>query len=71
MRRGIYKHYKGNFYYVEGVAQHSENEEIYVLYYPINTPDKWWIRPKSMFEEVIVIEGKKVKRFEFIGAKMK
>lgn len=32
MQTGIYRHYKGGFYQIIGVAQHSENHEKLVVY---------------------------------------
>jgi len=31
-----------------------------------NSISKQWVRPLAMFEELVNIEGKKVKRFKFI-----
>lgn len=59
MKLGKYQHYKGKFYKVLGIVKHSET-----LY--DNSLDKLWVRPLSMFEEEIEIDGKNVKRFKFI-----
>jgi predicted alpha/beta hydrolase family esterase len=49
---GIYKHYKGGLYIVEGVATHSEDLSEYVIYRPLyDDSDKLWIRPSKMFLE--------------------
>ena len=66
---GIYKHYKGNLYEVIGIAHHSETLEELVVYKALyDTPDfgygAIWVRPLVMFEEVVVVDGKEVKRFE-------
>lgn len=67
IKPGIYKHYKGKEYKVIGVAKHSETLEDLVLYEPMyESISKYWVRPKDMFLEEIKIDGKKVKRFEFI-----
>lgn len=69
IKLGKYKHYKGNFYQVIGVAKHSETLEDMVVYRPLYKSefgDIFWVRPFNMFVEIIEIEGKKVKRFEFL-----
>jgi len=38
MESGIYRHYKGDLYLVLGLAQHSETDEICVVYVSMN-PD--------------------------------
>lgn len=70
MKNGIYKHYKGRNYEVMGVARHSETLEEMVVYkalyeseFGMNT---LWVRPKAMFLEKIIYQGKEVGRFEFI-----
>lgn len=65
MKLGKYKHYKGNFYEVIGVAKHSETKEDLVIYKALYD-DSLWVRPKKMFLETVNIEGKEVPRFEFI-----
>lgn len=46
---GVYRHFKGNFYYVEGVAAHSETGESYVVYRALYGERKLYIRPLEMF----------------------
>lgn len=68
LAKGIYRHYKGKEYRVLGVAKHSETLEEVVIYEALyeNTLSQLWVRPMSMFTEVIMIKGKKVPRFEFL-----
>ena len=68
LKIGTYKHYKGNFYKVVGVAKHSETLEDLVVYECLynNPRSKLWVRPLKMFIEEVKINGKKVPRFEFI-----
>jgi hypothetical protein len=61
---GRYRHYKGHEYEVLGVARHSETEEEYVVYRALYGDRGLWIRPTAMFEELIVLEGRHVPRFE-------
>lgn len=66
MQLGLYKHYKGNIYEVIGIAKHSETLEELVVYkatYQLEG-DNLWVRPKGMFLENIMIDGKEIKRFE-------
>jgi len=65
--KGLYRHYKGNYYRVIGEARHSESEECFVLYHPVSTPDGYWVRPKAMFFELVTVDGEMVPRFRFVG----
>ena len=72
IRPGKYKHYKGKLYEVLGVANHSETLEELVVYRALYHDEKFgenalWVRPLSMFLEEVEIDGKSVKRFEFLG----
>jgi hypothetical protein len=66
---GIYRHYKGKLYHVHHVVRHSETLEEMVLYETLYENDlgKWWVRPKEMFLEKIVINGESISRFEYVG----
>jgi len=63
---GIYRHYKGNLYEVTGFAIHSETLEDMVIYKALYSEMKIWVRPLSMWEELVEADGKTVKRFEAI-----
>lgn len=64
---GKYKHYKGHEYEVIGVARHSETLEDMVVYRALYGEQGLWVRPAKMFTEEIEIDGKKTKRFEYVG----
>jgi hypothetical protein len=66
MDTGLYQHYKGKFYQVIGVARHSETLEEMVVYRCLYGDYSLWVRPKSLFLEKIIFEGKERLRFEFI-----
>ncbi len=66
IRKGKYRHYKGGFYWVVDVARHSETNEELVIY-RCSDNLSLYARPKKMFLEDIVIEGKSVPRFKFIS----
>jgi hypothetical protein len=61
---GRYRHYKGNDYEVIGVATHSETEEIFVVYRALYGERGLWIRPATMFLEMVVVEGLPRPRFQ-------
>ncbi|CAN5917787.1 DUF1653 domain-containing protein [soil metagenome] len=72
MKTGKYKHYKGKFYEVIGTVIHSETLERMVLYKALyDSPGygkgQLWVRPEKMFLENVMVDGKEVARFEFIG----
>lgn len=62
--KGVYRHFKGNIYFVRGVATHTETKERLVVYYDLRKPDDIWVRPVSMFIEEVEHEGKRVPRFQ-------
>ena len=47
--KGIYKHFKGDYYIVEDIAIHSENKEKYVVYRALYNDTKLYIRSYDMF----------------------
>ena len=64
---GLYRHYKGNQYEVTGFSKHSETLEDMVIYKALYGEGGTWVRPLSMWENPIELDGKTVKRFEYIG----
>ena len=47
--KGVYKHFKGDYYIVEDIAIHSETREKYVVYRALYEDAKLYIRPYDMF----------------------
>ena len=45
----IYKHFKGDYYLVEGIAKDSETKEEMVIYRRLYGEGDLWVRPKEMF----------------------
>ncbi len=60
---GVYKHYKGNYYRVIGIACHSETLEDMVVYQGLDENGGLWVRPASMWEEQVG----DVQRFTYVG----
>jgi len=63
IEKGIYRHFKGQFYDVIDLARHSETEEWQVVYRTLYGERGLWVRPLAMFDETIEREGKRLKRF--------
>ncbi len=66
-KKGIYKHYKGNFYQYIGLAKHSETGEDMVIYRALYGDCDFWVRPLSMWDELVEKDGKRVPRFTYVG----
>lgn len=67
IRPGRYRHYKGNFYAVVDIARHSESEEEMVVYRKLYDDHSLWVRPLDMFMEDLLVDGRLVPRFEWVG----
>lgn len=64
---GLYKHFKGNHYRVSYIARHSESLEDMVVYKALYGDMGVWVRPLTMWNDIVEFLGEKVKRFEYIG----
>ena len=49
----IWQHYKGGRYIIIGLGTHTETKETMVIYSPIDDSNKVWIRPISMWFNII------------------
>jgi hypothetical protein len=70
-RCSLYRHYKGNLYYVESEAMHTETGEEVVVYHALYGDNELYVRPKEMFlseveKEVENPTGQKY-RFMLVG----
>jgi hypothetical protein len=63
---GRYRHYKGREYEVLFEARHSETEEVLVVYRALYGECGMWVRPKAMFCETVVIDGREQPRFALV-----
>ena len=69
----VYRHFKGNYCFVENIAYDSETQERMVVYKPLYPREDGrliWVRPEKMFLEELPerpdnITGQKV-RFELV-----
>jgi hypothetical protein len=66
IKPGRYRHFKGGEYQVTGVARHSENDELLVVYRPLYGDRGLWVRPLAMFTERGTHEGEEQPRFAFV-----
>lgn len=72
LKPGRYQHYKGKFYELIGVGKHRETFEEFVVYRALYNSEEFgekslWIRSKKMFIENVMVEGKQVPRFRYVG----
>lgn len=71
VKKGKYKHFKGDLVEVIGKALHSETLEEFVVYKHITGKRAgepyYWVRPLKIFLEKVEIDGKKVPRFKYEG----
>ncbi len=64
---GYYQHYKGNFYLLQAIAMHSEEQQPYAVYQALYGDYGLWVRPLNMFTEQVLIAGVSQPRFRFVG----
>jgi len=69
---GKYMHYKGKEYEVIDFARDSETLEEVVVYKALYSSEEFgdgalWTRTRKEFSENVIVDGKEIPRFEFIG----
>ena len=67
IKPGRYRHFKGNEYKVLHIARHSETLEEMVVYQALYGEYGIWVRPASMWNEMVEHQVKTFRRFEYIG----
>ena len=60
---GRYRHFKGNEYEVLYLARHSETLEPMVVYRALYGERGIWVRPASMWNEIVERDGQAFTRF--------
>lgn len=68
---GLYKHFKNKWYVKLFEVRNCDNcKEIYTVYMSLYKKDfprfTLWFRPKKEFDEILNINGNKIKRFKKI-----
>lgn len=67
MKKGRYRHFKGNEYELLYIAKDSETLEDMVVYKALYGEGGIWVRPLKMWNETVIRDGKEYKRFTYIG----
>ena len=67
LKKGIYRHFKGNRYRLLYVAKHSETMEPMVVYRALYGEGGLWVRPAAMWAEPVEKENYSGPRFSYIG----
>ncbi|MEL4106322.1 GNAT family N-acetyltransferase [Oscillospiraceae bacterium WX1] len=67
IKPGRWHHYKGNDYEVLYIARHSETLEPMVVYRALYGDGDVWVRPASMWQEMVLSGGAHVPRFTYTG----
>jgi hypothetical protein len=49
----VYRHFKGKYYYVFGLAKHTETEDLMVVYQALYGDHQLFVRPYQMFTEEV------------------
>ncbi len=67
IKKGRYRHFKGNEYEVICIAKNSETLEDMVVYRALYGEGGLWVRPASMWNETVERDGKVYKRFTLVN----
>ena len=67
IKPGKYRHFKGNYYEVIGIAHHTETMEEMVVYRALYGEHGLWVRPAVMWTETVDRDGYHGPRFQYIG----
>ncbi len=61
-----WRHYKGGQYVISGISIMEATNEIAVIYSPLENPDVSFVRPITVWAELVEWNGKMVPRFSKI-----
>lgn len=61
----LYKHYKGSVYQILYLGLHTETLEEVVVYKAVDK-DQVWIRPLTMWNDIVEVQGQKISRFTLL-----
>ena len=64
---GVYRHFKGNKYEVLYTARHSETQEEMVVYRALYGEGGIWVRPATMWNDIVERDGITSLRFTRIN----
>lgn len=67
IKLGRYRHFKGDEYEVLHIARHSETLEDMVVYRALYGQKGVWVRPASMWGELVLKDGQLVPRFSKVS----
>ena len=66
LKLGKYRHFKGNEYQLIDIATHSETMEPMVVYRALYGEKGLWVRPASMWTEIVERDDYHGPRFQYI-----
>lgn len=65
-KAGVYRHFKGAYYLLLGVAVHSETRELTAVYQALYGERGLWVRPLAMWGETVERDGYRGPRFTYV-----
>lgn len=71
IKKGVYRHFKGNLYEVVDLAYDSETLAPKVVYRALYGEGELWVRDARMWCEYVERDGAKIRRFEFVSETLK
>ena len=60
----VYRHFKGNYYYVMDIAENTETNELMVIYHALYNDHLTYVRPFAIFVEELDNNFSQRHRFE-------
>lgn len=69
LKKGKYRHFKGNEYELIDIATHSETMEPMVVYRALYSEHGLWVRPAAMWTEFVDRDGYRGPRFQYMEEK--
>ncbi len=63
---GVYRHFKGNYYKLLFVAEHSETREPMAVYQALYGKRGCWVRSLAMWQQTVERDGERIPRFAYV-----